>query len=379
MKRLVLLVCCLLMAWTSVLAVDTYRVECNSVLNVRQRPSSTATVLGTVENGATIEVHRIDNGWAEITYGSRHGYVSAKYIRLVEKSSKAETGIWYKRVSDAIDNLKAKAGNTGWTLYIIIPLILLMAYFRGEWDTGGRFPLWTFCLAVVVLSCMELYYSLGENAFEWGARYDSQGRWFVSWLVHVVVSVLFIYASMAQVCTYYSVHTERFGWLSALPSILLAPVIIVLGLLDVSEVFTFCVVVVMLVVQFGLSLVNVLSDNSHRSMASSIFNALIYSITSVLVSIVLLVLFVEVVRALFNSFFVIIILFITFAHFWGLFEVLTVRPSGSFGGSSNTPPRRPPSPPTISPRRIPTTPTTGSPRPVRPPSPTIAPRRIPRD
>lgn len=51
-----------------------------SVLNVRQKPSTSAKIIGKLKNGATVTIVGSTNGWYKIKYGSGYGYVSAQYV-----------------------------------------------------------------------------------------------------------------------------------------------------------------------------------------------------------------------------------------------------------------------------------------------------------
>ncbi len=54
------------------------------VLNIRTQPNTSSGVLGVLRDGDTVEVQEIVNGFACILYNGQEGYVSMKYMRLVE-------------------------------------------------------------------------------------------------------------------------------------------------------------------------------------------------------------------------------------------------------------------------------------------------------
>ena len=93
MKRSILLFIAVMMA--VMLSAKTYQVTA-SKLNVRNAPE-TGAVVGSLAQGAEVEVVSIKNGWAEIKYKGKTAYISAKYITPVKKtetkkdSSKKET------------------------------------------------------------------------------------------------------------------------------------------------------------------------------------------------------------------------------------------------------------------------------------------------
>ena len=58
-----------------------YTVKAQGGLNMRAYESTSAGVILTIPNGATVQVYSIDNnGWANVYYGGREGYVSSKYL-----------------------------------------------------------------------------------------------------------------------------------------------------------------------------------------------------------------------------------------------------------------------------------------------------------
>lgn len=83
MKRLLFVFFSLFILLT-VKADDIYEVTA-ARLNVRARPSSNATILGGLSQGDQIEVTEITNsGWAKFLYNNKIGYVSSKYLQLVQ-------------------------------------------------------------------------------------------------------------------------------------------------------------------------------------------------------------------------------------------------------------------------------------------------------
>lgn len=52
-------------------------------LNVRSSPSTNCSVLGTLSNGAYVNIISSDNGWYKIEYDGSYAYVSANYIQIV--------------------------------------------------------------------------------------------------------------------------------------------------------------------------------------------------------------------------------------------------------------------------------------------------------
>ena len=53
-------------------------------LNVRQSPSTESEKIGTVDKGSTITILSEVNGWYEIEYNGKSGYVSGEFVQIVE-------------------------------------------------------------------------------------------------------------------------------------------------------------------------------------------------------------------------------------------------------------------------------------------------------
>lgn len=66
---------------------DVYKVTTQR-LNVRATPSANGRLVGTLDQGATVTVERIENGWALINYDGKTCYVSARYLSIVEEENK---------------------------------------------------------------------------------------------------------------------------------------------------------------------------------------------------------------------------------------------------------------------------------------------------
>ena len=89
MKRIVLILICLIVLPIIALAQDKYMVNTQE-LNVRSRPSAKSSVVGKLKQGETVTVYAIANGWASIKYKSKsnYSYVSAKYLVKIEPEKK---------------------------------------------------------------------------------------------------------------------------------------------------------------------------------------------------------------------------------------------------------------------------------------------------
>lgn len=87
----------------------TGKVVCDTTVNFRSEPSTSSSVLASLPNGATVTVLGSSNGWYNVTYNGKTGYVSADYLTVtsgqasssVNQSSNAVsyTGTSAKRAS----------------------------------------------------------------------------------------------------------------------------------------------------------------------------------------------------------------------------------------------------------------------------------------
>lgn len=70
------------------LAQSNYKVISNAPLNIREKPSLKAGILGVFSSGSLIVVESNKNGWAKVKYSDGFGYVQAQYIeQIVNKST----------------------------------------------------------------------------------------------------------------------------------------------------------------------------------------------------------------------------------------------------------------------------------------------------
>lgn len=64
-------------------STDTAFVNVKTTLNVRNAPSTTAKVVGSLKSGATVTVYsKTKSGWSEIRYKKNKAYVSTKYLKF---------------------------------------------------------------------------------------------------------------------------------------------------------------------------------------------------------------------------------------------------------------------------------------------------------
>lgn len=65
----------------AVLEYDLYQVDVNTYLNIRETPNKRGKIVGTINNGAIIDVADVNDGWASVIYNGQHvGYVSSEFL-----------------------------------------------------------------------------------------------------------------------------------------------------------------------------------------------------------------------------------------------------------------------------------------------------------
>ena len=62
-----------------------------SKLNVRKSPDANGAVVGSLTQNSEVEVNKVSNGWAEITFKGKKAYISAKYITPVKGAAAAKS------------------------------------------------------------------------------------------------------------------------------------------------------------------------------------------------------------------------------------------------------------------------------------------------
>lgn len=125
-------------------------------LNVRSGPSTSYSIVGTLNNGENVEILGRDNNWYKISYDNLTGYVSASYITL----SPIEKGIDVSKWNGTIDWKKVKADGID---YVIIrggfgnatvdPQF--ESYIQGASDAGLKIGVYWFSYATSVTKAIE--------------------------------------------------------------------------------------------------------------------------------------------------------------------------------------------------------------------------------
>lgn len=87
---------------SNVMGQEKYEVISTSRLNVRNKPSTNSSVIGTLNPHEQIDVYSIIDSWAKISYKSRMAYVSSKYIRKIEVKEDIPIVVEYKEESNPV-------------------------------------------------------------------------------------------------------------------------------------------------------------------------------------------------------------------------------------------------------------------------------------
>lgn len=99
-------------------AQNIYEVVSNSKLNIRELPSPTSKVLGTLHPKATIQVIKFIDAWAEFNYKGQCAYVFSKYI--VKKETNEEIKL-FKVVSESNLNVRLQPSTNAQVLGTLQP------------------------------------------------------------------------------------------------------------------------------------------------------------------------------------------------------------------------------------------------------------------
>ncbi|MEE0326314.1 MAG: SH3 domain-containing protein, partial [Butyricicoccus sp.] len=86
---------------------ETKTVYTTENLKVRAQPNNSAEVLGTLKKGTKVETYGLKDGWYEIKYEGKTGYISAKYTTETDPSTPTPTP--ETKTVYTTENLKVRA------------------------------------------------------------------------------------------------------------------------------------------------------------------------------------------------------------------------------------------------------------------------------
>ena len=312
---------------------STYKVESKSVLNVREQPSTSATVLGVLNTNQKIEVYSIQDGWAQISYNGKRGFVSAKYItptgakkekffaKIIDfvkgafekntstKTSKSEKTNHPEKVSNPkfekaknsfmlwVDKKQndvfvwqkqttKSLGNTNWTLWIIVPFVLLFFYLRDDIYILDSFRVrFVYCAIVLVISVFEILYALGIEAFFWQEGSDSIFLDAIG-----VVAFVCLFAGQSYTQGYiFCVTFEDEPWVF-IPAILLVVALVGMMIFGCPPLIIVLVMGILLLIQCALVVVYEINDTGRfwsgvvRGVVFSLFFSLFFFVTYIMLN-----------------------------------------------------------------------------------------------
>lgn len=172
-------------------ATQEYKVNVKTVLNVRSAPDSKAALLGTIKNGTRVEVYSISNGWAKIRYGEQEAYVGSDFLLPVNDSN--GNNMSYDSSSDAAKEM---------VVFIILGLSVITFIIRKctDVDTAEGFLLVVIYLSLLLISVLEIYYSIGLKGDTWFCSSDRVG-----WIWTIVNFFIFGGVLINQICLFFDV------------------------------------------------------------------------------------------------------------------------------------------------------------------------------
>ena len=78
-------------------------VKVNSALNMRSGPGSNYGVIGTLRNNDEVEIIKEVDGWYEIKFNGKSGYVSSQYIKVLDNESNEEKPVEPEKPSVSVN------------------------------------------------------------------------------------------------------------------------------------------------------------------------------------------------------------------------------------------------------------------------------------
>ena len=98
---------------------ETKTVYTTENLKVRAQPNNSAEVLGTLKKGTKVETYGLKDGWYEIKYEGKTGYISAKYTTETDPSTPTPTPETKTVYTKEDLRVRAKPDNTSTVLGVI--------------------------------------------------------------------------------------------------------------------------------------------------------------------------------------------------------------------------------------------------------------------
>ena len=97
---------------------ETKTVYTTENLKVRAQPNSSAEVLGTLKKGTKVETYGLKDGWYEIKYEGKTGYISAKYTTETDPSTPQPSPVLTVYTKEDL-RVRAKPDNTSTVLGVL--------------------------------------------------------------------------------------------------------------------------------------------------------------------------------------------------------------------------------------------------------------------
>lgn len=296
-KTLFLIMAFTLAAITNVFAA-TYKVVCNSNLNVRQQASTSGYVLGTLNNGELVEVISIDGQWAEIEYQGTKAYISASYIQQIKEQKDDDTASTFDVAisSDLLDYKnfdKTKIlGDTTMVLWVLVPAFILFYIFTKRVDKEGEWSdVRILSIVALVMSALEIVYAMGTQDFLW---FCVEPRWY--WIA--VNFIVFGICTFQQLMAYFTFtgyvsdgkgHLSLYSW----------PVCLVVGIIlyfcDVDPIYAVGLLLLAQLIQTGIIFYTLVKYRNIFSAFVYSFVYLVFTFTTALLLVQFLVLLIIVI------------------------------------------------------------------------------------
>lgn len=275
-------------ATTASTLAKTYQVVCNSSLNVREKASANARILGSLSNNTTIDIISIDGEWAEIQYYGCTAYISSEYIKPIPQASEespsstlsssfSSSAIDYKNFS----KLKT-LGDTTIVLWVLIPAFILFYIFRRRIDEDGEWrDVRILSIVALVMSAMEFIYAMGTQNFIW---FCTEPRWY--WIaINFIVFAICVFQQLMAYSTFAGCVSNGNGHLS----IYSWPVCLVVGIIlhfcNVDPIYAVILLLIAQLTQVGIIFYTIAK---YRSILSAFVYSIVYLIFTISTAMILM-------------------------------------------------------------------------------------------
>lgn len=203
-RYIISIVLLLLLVTVSAHGQTPYVVDAKTTLLVRTGPGKSYSQLGQLRRGETINVYTIENGWAEISYRGKTGYVSEQYIKPAPVQQKIEQQKSFSSFDwKELINITSKTDSLIW-FYIACALGFVMVCI-GWLSKSDTYDFTESATGFYISSAIFLALCVSEVIYF--ATYKGDNTWFcspnkVGWIWTIINFILFALLLFYQVISF---------------------------------------------------------------------------------------------------------------------------------------------------------------------------------